>query len=277
MTPLKLIAAAQTNPGRVHPVDQDNAFAYVRDPELGRTRGFFIVADGMGGHQAGEIASKLAVDTIREELAWFLEQSDAEETKPNYPIYGSGDPEPTVDTSQLQQRLLLAINHANRTISQYALDNPIDAGNLGTTVTCALVDEDRVIIANIGDSRTYLLRDDQMTQITEDHSYVAHLVREGQIAPEDIFVHPRRNVITRSLGYKPEVQVDLWSMTLQPGDRLLLCSDGLWEMIQVDDLIARFVLEAETPAGAVEKLIDSANAHGGADNIGAVVVFIEVA
>jgi len=178
-----LRAAAGTDAGRKHNVNQDNAFAYVRDPELGKSRGLFIVADGMGGHKAGEIASQLAVETIHQELVWFLMQSDEEDTQPSYPAIGQ---EGTSETEQnlLEKRLLLAIQQANRRITQYAESNPIDAGNLGTTITCALIDENQAIIVNIGDSRTYLLRGGKLYQITEDHSYVGHLVREGQLAPE---------------------------------------------------------------------------------------------
>jgi protein phosphatase len=271
---LRLLAAAKTDPGQVHSVNQDSAFAYVREPTLGKTRGLFIVADGMGGHQAGEVASRLAVETISKELDFLLQQSDLDETTPSPP------PEAGESPSQgrlelFTKRLQIAIEGANEAISQYGQSDPVAAGNLGTTLTCVLVDDNQAIIANIGDSRTYLLRDQQFKQITEDHSYVAHLVREGQLAPEEIFVHPRRNVITRSLGYQPEVIADFWSMFLQPGDRLLLCSDGLWEMVQDEAVIANHIATARHPAQSVESLVAAANAGGGADNIGVVIVHVE--
>lgn len=269
-----LRAAADTDVGRKHKIDQDNVVAYIRDPELGKTRGLFIVADGMGGHKAGEIASSLAVETIHQELEWFLEQSDAEDTQPSQPAVGNEAAE-NQETDLLEKRLLIAIQQANRRITEYAQKNPVDAGNLGTTITCALIDETQAIIANIGDSRTYLLREGKLYQVTEDHSYVGHLVREGQLAPEGIYDHPRRNVITRSLGYRPEVEADLFPRAIQVNDRLLLCSDGLWEMIRDPNLIARIVEETPTPAGAVQRLIDTANEFGGADNIGVVVVHVD--
>lgn len=270
---LRLIAAAGTDPGKVHPVDQDSAYAFVREPELGRARGLFIVADGMGGHQAGEIASRLAVETLYEELDFLLQQSDMEETAPSQPADTQGPPS-RQQQELLATRLRIAVEQANSAITQYARNNPQEAGNMGTTLTCVLVDGDTAIIANIGDSRTYLLRDGNLGQITEDHSYVAQLVREGQIAPEEVFVHPRRNVITRSLGYHQEVAVDLWSESLRPADRLLLCSDGLWEMIQDEAVIADHLRAAETPEESVSALISAANSRGGADNIGVVVVHI---
>lgn len=273
---LTLTAAADSHPGRVHPLNQDNTLSYIRPNHLGRSRGLFIVADGMGGHKAGEIASRLAVETVYEELAWFLEQSDTEETQPAY-FKNPGDefPTPANNIDQLRKRLRIAIEHANRTIASYAQDNPIDAGNMGTTITCVLVENSQIIVANIGDSRTYLLRDGTLHQLTEDHSYVAHLVREGQISPKEIYTHPRRNVITRSLGYRPEVVVDLWVRDIQAGDQLLLCSDGLWEMIQENHLIVNHMVESDSPKKAVSRLIDSANAFGGADNIGVVIVRIQ--
>lgn len=275
---LNLYAAADTDPGRVHPINQDTAAAAVR-PNSDEAAGLFIVADGMGGHQAGEIASQLAVKTIKEELAWFLEETDDEDTQPTLisplaktMVDGPVEPAPS---DQLQMRLQLAIERANRAIADYAQSNPIDAGNLGTTVTCALIDGSEAVIANVGDSRTYLLRDGKLQQVTEDHSYVARLVKEGQIKPEEIFDHPRRNVITRSLGHKTDIEVDTWSKQILPGDRLLLCSDGLWEMIQDSAFLEQQLRDSDDPSATVAALIEEANRQGGADNIGVVVVHIE--
>ena len=272
MTTLRFHAAAGTDPGLVHQINQDSALAIVRQ-ESGKAAGLFVVADGMGGHQAGDVASRLAAETIKEELAWLLERAETEDTQPSAP---SPVAETLVEssTAQLQQRLELAIHRANQEITTYAQDNPVDAGNMGTTVTCVLVEDDQAAIANVGDSRTYLLRDGELRQITEDHSYVARLVKEGQLQPNEVFDHPRRNVITRSLGYKQDIEIDSWLERLQPGDRLLLCSDGLWEMVQ-DPASLQQVLEQSTePAAAVSRFIDAANANGGADNIGVVVVHV---
>ena len=267
---LQLRAAAHTDPGRVHGVDQDRALALIRSDTTEPPGGLFIVADGMGGHQAGDVASRLAVDTIRHELAWLLERTDLEETQPLPAIRDEG-----ASGTQIQQRLARAIERANEIIARYAEENPREAGNLGSTVTAVLVEGDQAAIANIGDSRTYLLRDGDLRQLTRDHSYVARLVEQGQIEPDEIFDHPRRNVITRSLGNAYRVEVDMWSLSLLAGDRLLLCSDGLWEMLSEPETIRRHLEEAETPEKAVEQLIGAANERGGADNIGVVVVYVE--
>jgi serine/threonine protein phosphatase PrpC len=173
-------------------------------------------------------------------------------------------------TAHLEKRLEMAIEEANKVIYNYAQENPIDAGNLGCTVTCAIIYGDVAIIANVGDSRTYLFREGKLNQITDDHSYVGQLVREGLLEPEEIFEHEQRNVITRALGNRPAVHVDLASWSLEIGDRLMLCSDGVWEMIRDPEEMAK-MLQSEMLETAVEKLIDTANAHGGADNIGVVV------
>ena len=270
---LRLHAAAGTDPGLVHQINQDSALAIVRHQASGKAAGLFIVADGMGGHQAGDVASHLAVETIKEELAWLLERTETEDTQPSVPT-PVGETVVENSTTQLQQRLELAISRANREITAYAQENPVDAGNLGTTVTCVLIEGNQAAIANVGDSRTYLLRQGKLHQITEDHSYVARLVKEGQLQPDEVYEHPRRNVITRSLGYRPEVVVDSWLEHLQAGDRLLLCSDGLWEMVQDADFIRQELEQSAEPADSVRKFIGAANANGGADNIGVVVVHV---
>ncbi|MDX1663552.1 MAG: Stp1/IreP family PP2C-type Ser/Thr phosphatase [Candidatus Promineifilaceae bacterium] len=267
---LQLRAAADTDPGRVHTIDQDSALAVVRSAANETPAGLFVVADGVGGHQAGDVASRLAVETIRHELTWLLEQNDLEETQP-LPAVRAGDA-PDV---KLQRRLARAIERANEVITRYARENPHEAGNLGSTVTAVLVEGDRAAVANIGDSRTYLLRDGELHQITRDHSYVARLVEEGQLRPEEVYSHPRRNVITRSLGHDYELELDLWTLRLQVGDRLLLCSDGLWEMVQGAEQIRHYLQQAEAPEAAVGQLISAANEKGGSDNIGIVVVYVE--
>jgi protein phosphatase len=272
---LILEAAAGTDPGRARQLNQDNVLAYIRPLEMGKPLGLLIVADGMGGHQAGEIASQLAVQTIRDALSWMLDQGDDDATTP-MPIPSVNDDEEEEEkneaayTAHLEKRLELAIEEANRVIYNYAQENPVDAGNLGCTVTCAIVYGNVAIIANVGDSRTYLYRAGKLSQVTDDHSYVGQLVREGLLEPEEIFDHDQRNVITRALGNRPAVQADLKSWPLEVGDRLMLCSDGVWEMIRDPQEMAD-MLQSEALETAVEKLIESANAYGGADNIGVVV------
>lgn len=276
-TLLTLRAAAGTDPGQSYDVNQDSAYAAVSQTSDGHPLGLFIVADGMGGHQAGEIASRLAVETIEKELHWLLHPGDGEETKPSYPRSALTTAVDAPPTQKLEQRLRAAVEQANVAIASYSQDHPGDAGNLGTTVTCALVADGVAVIANVGDSRTYLLRGGELQQITQDHSYVAQLVSEGQIRPEDVYTHPRRNVITRSLGHQRSVDVDLWTQPLQPGDRLLLCSDGLWEMLPDAQLILTPLRDLDDPEETVQQLIRAANNNGGADNIGVVVAHVDSA
>lgn len=273
---LQIRAAAGTHPGQVYKLNQDKVYAAVRSAEDGKAIGLFIVADGMGGHQAGEIASRLAVETIVQELSWLLQPGDSENSRPEFSSNDVAAPAAAAPAAQQwRQRLRAAVQEANRAITTYGEENPEDAGNLGTTVTCVLIVDGVAAIANVGDSRTYLARDEQLNQITQDHSYVAQLIREGQIAPEDIYTHPRRNVITRSLGHRLDVEIDVWSKELQAGDRLLLCSDGLWEMVQEPSEILNTLLAAEAPEDTVTSLITAANSNGGADNISVIVIHID--
>lgn len=264
---LTLHAACGTDPGQLRDINQDNVFVLIRQQELGEPLGLLVVADGMGGHKAGEIASQLAVDTIKNSLSWMLEQDDAGSTVVI--------PTPQVDNDNpknnpIESRLRLAVEQANKVIFEYAQANPDKAGNLGCTVTCAMVSGSEAAVANVGDSRAYRMHDGQLTQVTQDHSYVWQLVTEGYIEEEEIFDHPQRNVITRALGNQPEVTVDTWSFVLQPGDRLLLCSDGMWEMIR-DPMEIASNMEAERLQSAVDGLIKAANHYGGYDNIGVVI------
>lgn len=268
MDQITLTAAARSDPGQTHRLNQDSVLALLRPPQETSTAGLFVVADGMGGHQAGEVASMLAVETMREQLAWLLQPADGAATI-------LSDAAAVTDEEaamQLARRLESAVTEANRRIFNYAQENPAHAGNLGTTLTGLLIVDNLAAIANVGDSRTYVCRNSTLVQITDDHSYIASLVRQGQIDPEDVYTHPRRNVITRSLGNSERVAVDTWVMAVEPGDRFLLCSDGLWEMVQGTDALASFVTRDEAPASIVTALIDAANAAGGRDNIGAVVV-----
>jgi PPM family protein phosphatase len=267
---LQAKAAAGTHRGRLRELNEDAVLALVRSPESGSSAGLFAVADGMGGHQAGEVASRLALDTLQESLSLFFDNAKEAATLPATPVDPDRDTLPSI-TSFLETRLRQAIVEANDAIYKYAENHPDEAGNLGCTVTCALVQNHLAVIANVGDSRTYLLRNNQLQQITEDHSYVGQLVQSGQLAPEEIYNHPQRNVVTRALGSQPDVEVDLWSHMLHAGDRLLLCSDGLWEMVRDPAVIARLLGEEDVET-AVHNLIAMANAEGGADNIGVVVV-----
>src|SRR5437588_933982 len=234
MTTLR--AGGATDVGLVRSHNEDR---YLADERL------FAVADGVGGHKAGEVASQTAVETLQREFT-----------------------EPTTDG------LVDAVKKANRTVWNLAESNR-DQRGMGTTLTAiALVDdggEERLAVVNVGDSRAYLLQQGELEQLTEDHSLVEQLVREGQLTPEEAQVHPQRSIITRALGLDPDVEVDSWELTPYKGDRLLLCSDGLTNEVS-DDEIASTLRTVSDPEEAARQLVQEARDHGGSDNITCVVV-----
>ena len=303
---LKLIAAKKTDVGKQREQNEDNAFERIESLEDG-DYGLFIVADGMGGYKAGEVASQLAVDEMSKALDAFfkprfdqttvkLETKDIQtQTRQSddpdatiqlsaaaikdaqKAIEGADDAQKTlilsdsIDVAAREQQLKKAIEQANRAIVQYG-EKQSAARGLGCTVTAALVEGDRAYIANVGDSRTYLWRDKTLKAITRDHSLVARLVESKQIEQEDVYTHPQRNLIYRSLGAgHKNVEVDTFLEILKPGDMLLLCSDGLWEMVHDPDLL-KVLNEQKDPKQICNELIKLANKHGGEDNITAVVV-----
>jgi PPM family protein phosphatase len=226
----------ETNPGRKRRRNEDD---FVCDPPL------FAVADGMGGAQAGELASSLAAAALRE-------RGDGDE--------GNGE-----------ARVVELIQEANRRVHQRALDDEAASG-MGTTMTVALFHPDgAVTIGHVGDSRAYVLREGRLEQVTNDHSLVAELVRRGELSPEEAEVHPQRSVITRALGTDPDVDVDTFTIQAQAGDLFLLCSDGLSSMVEADT-IARVIDNRRNDLhGAARALIREANDRGGDDNITAVL------
>jgi protein phosphatase len=223
-----------TDTGRKRRRNED---AFVCEPPL------FAVADGMGGAQAGEVASGLAAAALRESGA-----------------NGGGE-----------QRVVQLIQEANRRVHDRAISDATASG-MGTTITAALVEPDgRVAFGHVGDSRAYLLRDGRLDQLTDDHSLVAELVRRGELSPQEAEVHPQRSVITRALGTDPDVDVDTFSIEARPGDVFLICSDGLSSYVdgtEIEQLIARNRFDLESAAKA---LIQAANRGGGDDNITAVL------
>ena len=294
--PMKLAAADKTDVGKQREQNEDMPYKRIESSDEG-DRGLFIVADGMGGYQAGEVASRLAVERISQVLSNFFipvpEQPtiklspssapDSDETiklsamRPEEVRDAAGKqhktrklPETPI-TKNIEKQLKDAIQEANKAILRYG-EQKSSARGLGCTVTTALIQNDQAYIANIGDSRTYLLRNGQLTPLTKDHSLVARLVEAKQIEPEDIYSHPQRNLIYRSLGAGHKtVDPDVFHEVLRDGDKLLLCSDGLWEMVRHDDLL-KILGEKSSPQKICDTLIDMANANGGEDNITAVVV-----
>ncbi len=245
-------------------VNEDSVFSFVRPVKNGDALGLLLVADGIGGHKAGDIASKLAATTIFESLSWFLEKNQIDETRPI-------DASPELDPNNfIEKRLRRAVEAANTKIFEYAQNNPEKAGNMGTTITAALIWKHSLVIAHVGDSRGYLFRDGILHQLTEDHSFVGQLIRRGQLPYSAYYEHPRRNVITRALGQFPDVQIDLRTDVIQPGDRFLLCSDGLWEMIR-DNRITEYLKKSDSLDIIANAMIEEAIKNGGPDNISIVL------
>ena len=226
-----------THVGKVRHNNEDSLI--VIEPET------FVVADGMGGAQAGEVASQMLVETVKEFLS---------ETPPPW------------HEKILSQAILLA----NSKILNLARQNANYLG-MGTTATILSLDGKQAYFAHVGDSRLYRLRNDSLTQITEDHSYVETLVRRGEITPEEARVHPMKNVLTQAVGAIDKISVDAANFYVESGDTFLLCTDGLTNMVS-DDSIKKILQSAPNPADA---LIDAALAGGGRDNISVIVVGVD--
>lgn len=220
--------------------------------------GLFLVADGMGGHAAGEIASRIAVDSICE----FIEQTEEEDG-----TWPHGYDE---QLSRTTNRLIAAVRIANGRVIEAMKKDPRLRG-MGTTVVASLFDGSVLSVAHVGDSRAYLLRDGAISRVTNDHSWVFEQVRAGMLTEEEAERHPFRNVITRALGGAPSVVPDAAEFDLQEGDQVLLCSDGLTGMVPEAE-ISSIVTQAPDTQTACRMLIDAANERGGNDNITAVII-----
>ena len=228
---MRIEIGSATDIGKVRERNEDSVLV---DPPL------FVVADGMGGHRGGDVASQVAIETMGR-----LADED----------HGS---------------LTDHVRRANRAVWDRSVEEQGLSG-MGTTLTAVRIDGDHVTLAHVGDSRAYLLRNGALQQLTEDHTLVARMVRSGEITKAEAEVHPHKNVMTRSLGTDQDVQVDEDSVVLEDGDRLLLCSDGLTGMV-TEDQIQAIVEASPTPQNAAERLVRAANRAGGVDNISVVVL-----
>jgi serine/threonine protein phosphatase PrpC len=237
--------------------NQDSLFVLTAaagsSPVPGPTLGLYLVADGMGGHTDGEIASRSACEVIAADLLGAL----------NLPTLGGYAPDTTLELIEG------ALQNANHQI--YAAASA-DGSNMGTTAVLAVVVDDQAYFANVGDSRASLWRAGELHQVTEDHSHVFTLFKNGLIEEDAIYTHPRRNEIFRSLGGAPVVDVDCCQAALIPGDLLLLCSDGLWEMLRREGIADVLELNLGDPQVTCDELVRRANLAGGDDNISVVAV-----
>jgi protein phosphatase len=250
---MKIAYQALTDVGRKRKGNEDSLIA---NPE----QRLFVVADGMGGHAAGEIASKVAVDSINEFVC--LTGGDEEITWP----FGLDE-----GISYDGNRLKTAVRYANRKVLE-AVKERAEYEGMATTVAAVLVDGSIANLAHVGDSRVYLFRGSELQQLTSDHSWVNEQLQSGIISAEQARGHPLRNVVTRALGGKVDLQVDMQAQPMEAGDILLVCSDGLTTMVP-DEEISRVLAEA---AGDIEvgasSLVAEANARGGEDNITVVLL-----
>lgn len=226
--------------------------------------GVYIVADGMGGHDNGQLASRMAINVIAEKMTRELLLA---------PLTGEKEGEAAQEFDEDSMVTLLhdAIEEANAALCEVNTRNKTD---MGSTLTGFMIVGQHAFIVNVGDSRTYMVRGGQIYQLTTDHSLVGQLVASGLIEPDDVYTHPQRSQIYRSLGDKPNTQIDIFKQQLHPGDKLLSCCDGLWEMIR-NPQIESILNTAPDPQTASQQLIDLANTNGGEDNITAVIVYVQ--
>jgi serine/threonine protein phosphatase PrpC len=249
--------AATTHPGIRRTSNED---AYCSRPDLG----LFIVADGMGGHVAGEVASKIAVDAIEA----FIGETASEESGLTWPH--PIDPMLGVDGSRLKS----AFHLANRRLAD-EVAAAVDLRGMATTASTVLLKDDRqAMLAHVGDSRIYLFRDNELERMTNDHSWVEEQMRAGLLSALEARQHPWRNVVTRALSGGEDPEVDVKAVELLPGDRLLLCSDGLSSVV-TDERIEEIMRAVPVPTETCQALVDEANGAGGPDNVTTLILQID--
>lgn len=235
------MAAMLSDIGNIRKINEDSIGSYV-DSE----KKIYIIADGMGGYNAGEVASKLAVDSIIDYI------------KLNY----------TSDYNDFNTLLKNAILFANKKILDIANDDAELAG-MGTTVTACFINASSMIVANVGDSRCYVIKDSDIYKITKDHSYVQELIDSGSISEEEAVNHPKKNIITRALGVTSEIKVDIFNVDLEDIEEIILCTDGLTNEVNTSEILKLIIDNDEE--NACSKLIELSKLKGGRDNISVIV------
>lgn len=250
---LQLLAEGRTDKGLVRHNNEDSYY-------LDISSGLLVVADGMGGHASGEVASKMAVDVIRD---YFKNVHDG-----RFPVVGTY----REDCLEMTNRIGSAVRLANMAVYE-AAKNDSKLQGMGTTIAAVLVHGNKLSIAHVGDSRVYLVRAGDIEQLTDDHSIVYEQVKRELITRDEAQKSDMKNILTRAVGISPDVEVDFNEMTLADGDVLVLCSDGLSSMVSDDDILSAVIL-IDDPAETCKKLIDMANNNGGSDNITVVAGYI---
>ena len=240
-----LSSYAMTDVGRTRTVNQDYVFSCLEP--VGNLPNLFIVADGMGGHQAGDFASSYSVKKILESISLSLQKNP-------HKIFAD------------------AIRYANRELIEKAKANP-ELKGMGTTVVLLTIIGEKAYVANVGDSRLYLM-EDTLTQITVDHSLVQEMIKIGELTKESARLHPDKNIITRAVGAGRDINADFFEFSLTEKSILLMCSDGLSNMVE-DEQLAILLKSAKTPEKVGKKLIDTANQNGGKDNIAVIVINVD--
>jgi serine/threonine protein phosphatase PrpC len=263
-----LIAASHSDAGDVRRSEpnEDSTLVLMLQrihESVAQPSGVFIVADGLGGHDNGQVASRVTIAIIAERIVRELLAEPLLAEK-------GGEAPKQFDEDGLVALLRGAVEDANTAICHV---NEHDKTDMGSTITGFMVAGDHAYILNVGDSRTYMLRGGQLYKLTNDHSLVEQLVAGGLIEPDDVYTHPQRSQIFRSLGDKLNVQIDIFKQQLLPGDIILSCSDGLWEMVR-NPQIESILNAAPDPQTACYQLVETANANGGEDNVSVVLVFV---
>ncbi len=211
----------------------------------------FIIADGMGGHNSGEVASRIAVESVTKAL--------------------QNNPAEFADSGQIPDRLEMLVVEANREVYIKSMDNSGDHG-MGTTMTLAVISGDMIYIAHVGDSRLYLIRNSEIKRITTDHSYIEELVKKGSLTREEAERHPQKNIITRALGLPGDIEVDRYDLKIEDEDSFVICTDGLTNMLTEEEIIR--IAAGSDPEEACSRMVEAANGNGGEDNITVIVIRI---
>ena len=242
-----------TDVGQVRTVDEDSILAADLSFGVNSESSKFLllaVADGMGGHAKGDEASKIALNAIARAVIPDL-----------------------LNNTPFTKILEKGIQNANQDILDYTAENP-EASGMGTTSVCAVVKDNQIHLANVGDSRAYRVSDDEICRVTKDHSYVQALIDEGEITEEQAREHPRKNEITRAVGIMPSIEVDTMKLTLDSDESLLLCCDGVIAHLSDDD-IHKIIRDSADPQTACQEIVDLANERGGSDNISLIILSSE--